>query len=401
VLGGPFSFSLTLFSAVRDFSNDFVEWQRWTNFANRYAESMLRSGYRREARSFISDFVTWKQQVKFARQYKRNMLADGYKREFVDRVFVAMLTLYKNGIEELLPEDISSVSDVVYDPECIAMRKEVTDKLSQIMKNNGADYDIINRYLKAQQQSSWSEQSLTMKYFLFTQREESADFEKIYFWSGHNLSDLELRHIKEVIKNVKKEANDGGSISISKIKKEKYAQSVAMYKAFTAIALNKAKIPGKINHKNNTCSLQRGMKREDLIKFYPEYAKINEGEIFTGTMKHGIADSAALGAPASEYTNPKEYDVIEMKIPFHRVLAAYFVSPELSFDGPLYGIPINPYTRDNKAGKGSEHELICDMANLPVKIRKMSTIKWFLVPSYAITLSYAKAMLKAFGHRFK
>jgi hypothetical protein len=320
------------------------------------------------------------------------MWRDGYRKKFAGEVLDAMHILYESGIEALLPEDISSVSDVIYDPEYIAMRKKVTDKLSQIMKDNGADYDIINRYLKGQQQNSWSEQSLAMKYFLLTQCKKNDDFEKTYFWGGQNLSSLELQHIKEVIGNVKREANDRGLILNTK--KEKYAKSVAMYKAFTAIALNKVKILGKVNHERNICSVQRGMGREDLIKFYPEYAKIKEGEIFKGSMKHGIADSVALGAPASEYTNPKAYDVIEMEVPFHRILAAYFVSPELSFDGPPYGIPHNFSTRDNKAGKGSEHELICDMGNLPIKIRKMSDIDRFP------TQSYAKARLQAYWFRY-
>jgi hypothetical protein len=137
------------------------------------------------------------------------------------------------------------------------------------------------------------------------------------------------------------------------------------------------------------------MKREDLVNFYPEYAETNEGEIFTGMMKHGIADSVALGAPSSEYTNPKEYDVIEIEMPFSRMLAIYFASPELCFDGPPFGIPINFNTRDNKAGKGSEHELIGDMSDLPIKIKKMSNIE------YAPTPSYAKTRLKAHGHKFR
>jgi hypothetical protein len=323
----------------------------------------------------------------FAGQYRNSMLEDGYKKEFADAVFNAMAILYESGIEELFPKGIMNVSDVVYAPEYIAMRKRVTDKLSQIMKDNGIDYDIINRYLKAQQQNSWSEQSLAMKYFLFTQRKERDDFEKTYFWGERDLSSLELQHIKEIIRNIKTEANDKGLIL--NIKKEKYTKSVAMYKALTAMALNKAQVPGKIDHERNICIVQRGMKREDLIKFYPGYVKINEGEIFTGTMKHGIADSVALGPPASEYTNPNEYDVIEMEVPFSRILVAYFVSPELSFDGPPYGIPYNSSTRDNKDGKGSEHELICDMSNLPIKIIKMSTQEWLLA------LSYTKIRFKA------
>jgi hypothetical protein len=321
------------------------------------------------------------------------MLENGYRETFAGDVCEAIITLYLGGIEDLLPEDISSVSDVVYAPEYIAMRRKVTDKLSQIMEDNGADYGIIGRYLKGQQQNSWSEESLAMKYFLLTQRQNDTDFKEIYFLDGETLGDLELRHTRESIVNIKNESDARGSIF--NIKKEIYAKSVAMYKAFTAIALNKVNMPGKISHGNNTCTVQRGMRREDLIKFYPEYAKTDEGATFSGTMKHGIADSVALGAPASMYTDQKECDVIEMEVPFSRILAAYFVSPELCFDEPPYGIPPNPLTRDNKPGKGSEHEIVCDMGNLPIKIRRMGLIDRFP------TQSYAKARLKAFGLSFK
>jgi hypothetical protein len=387
VLGGSSLFSSSSSLTIGTSTSDPVIPQQ-LRFANQFSLPI---------RNFSCDFVTPQRSLsailRFAIQYRRSMLKDGYREEFANEVFMAMFILYQSGIEDLLPQDISSVSDVVYAPEYIAMRKNIIDKLSQIMKDNGADYTIINRYLKGQQQDSWSDQSLAMKYFLFTQRKESDDFEKIYFWSGLNLGRLEIKHIQEVIKNVKNEANDKGLIF--NIKKEKYAKTVAMYKALIALALNKAQIPGKIDHKKNVCIVQRGMKRADLIKFYPEYVKIDEGKIFTGTMKHGIADSVALGAPASEYTRPNEYDVIEMEVPFSRVLAAYFISPELSFDGPPYGISFDPSTRDNKVGKGSEHELICDMGNLPVKIRKKSTIEWFPTPSYA------KARLRAYGYGFK
>ncbi|MDR1590686.1 MAG: hypothetical protein LBR92_01665 [Puniceicoccales bacterium] len=321
------------------------------------------------------------------------MIEDGYTEKFANEVSSAIIILYQNTIDDLLPSDIGSVSDVVFAPEYITMRINVTNKLKQIMEDYDADYNIINRYLKGQQQNSWSEESLAMKYFLFTQRQDSNDFEKVYFWGGQKLSTLELKYVQDLVKNIQNRSNDNGLIL--NIKKEKYARSVAFYKALTAIALNKVQVPERINHENNTCILQRGMKREDLIKFYPEYAKINEGEIFTDTMKHGIADSAALGASAPIFTNPKEYDVLEIETPFSRIFAVYFISPELSFDGPPYGLPIRKNSKDNKQHRGSEHEFVCDMSNLPIKIKKMSDIE------YSPTPSYSKERLKANGYKFR
>jgi hypothetical protein len=285
------------------------------------------------------------------------MIRDGYRETFANAVSEAMQIRHRNGMEGFIPEYISSVSDVVYAPEHAAMRRAATDKLRQVMRDNGADYNVINRYLKGQQQDSWGNESLAMKYFLLKQRRSNADFDEIYFVGGKTLDDLRSIFVQELARN-----NIGSNL---------YAKSVAFSKAFTAIALNKVRIDGRIDHEDNICTIQRGMKRADLIRFYPEYKDIGEGGIFMRKMKHGIADSVALGAPAHAYTNPQECDVIEIRIPFSRVLAAYFVSPELSFDRPPYGIPITAKGGNNKRHKGSEHELVCDMSNLPIKIRKM------------------------------
>jgi hypothetical protein len=291
------------------------------------------------------------------REMQTSYDTEWFRETFANEVAAAgvlLYLLYQGGIEDFLPKDIGGVGDGVHAQEYIEMRKKVTDKLSQIMEDNGADYGIINRYPKGQQQNPWSEESLTMKYFLLMQRERDTDFNEICFMGGKTLGDLELRYALELIQNIKRE--DNNSSQIFNAKKEKYGKSVAIYKAFTAIALNKIKIPGR---------------------------------------KHGIADSVALGAPSSIYIDPKEYDVVEMEVPFSGVLAVYFMSPELSFDGPPYGIPPNPHNRDNKSGKGSEHEIICDMGNLPIKIRKMSDMDRFPTPSYA------KARLRALGQGFE
>ncbi|MDR1435549.1 MAG: hypothetical protein LBI77_04060, partial [Puniceicoccales bacterium] len=289
-----------------------------------------------------------------------NLLNDGYKLEFAVEVCKAMMFLYEEGMEDLLLEDIGSVSDVVWAPEYISMRKRVTDKLKEIMKKYGADYEHIRKWGFAQQGSkwgfiqpgsSWSDASCAVKYYLLEQRKNmSFDFSNIYFFN--NFSQEETRKRSEKF------------FSDSKIKPDAFFKSIILCKALAAIALNKLELPGIINHETNTCTIQRGMRRETLLK-NPGYGAIAEGEIFRGLIKHGIADSVALGAPPRGFTKPFFCDVIEMELPFSRFHFVYFLSPEFCEDDAPKDKLISL-----KADFPSQHECLCDMSKIPLKLKR-------------------------------
>ncbi|MDR1906778.1 MAG: hypothetical protein LBQ03_00970 [Puniceicoccales bacterium] len=349
------------FPSIRPLEIDFSVLEQ-----NRVPDRTLDRALQSDERQFISKYI-------------RSMRNDGYQETFIDAVVTAMHILYSEGIRELLPKEIA-ISDVVYSEESKIMRRRVTNKLKDIMEKHGGDYGIINQYLKAQQQNSFSLDSLVMKYFLLKQHKRNTpDFlYNLYYLGNNTAQDLELQFVHSMITKL------GGGYRTSDWK---YFTTVSFYKAYVAIALHNVEVKEStylngqkentklIDHEKNICRIQRGMRRQDLCKFYPGYANIREGEVFSGPMRHGIADSGALGASASLYTRSDVYDVIEMEIPFSRILAAYFISPELCFDGPPYGIQPNKSldSRDNKMGRGSEHEIICDMSNIPIKIRKISS----------------------------
>jgi hypothetical protein len=118
----------------------------------------------------------------FIMRYGISLLKDGYKMDFAVKVCEAMILLYKEGMEELLPGNIGSVSDVVWAPEYVTMRKRITDKLKEIMGNNGANYECISKWINEQQGGSWTDGSCAVKYFLLQQRvNPNADFNNIYY----------------------------------------------------------------------------------------------------------------------------------------------------------------------------------------------------------------------------
>jgi hypothetical protein len=76
-----------------------------------------------------------------------------------------------------------------------------------------------------------------------------------------------------------------------------------------------------------------------------------------------------------------------MRVPFWRVLAAFFVSPEWCWDEPVGKNDMirsesrsdkpdaeSGYDgRDNRTGRGMEYELVIDMIGLPVTLKKKAT----------------------------
>jgi hypothetical protein len=312
-------------------------------------------------------------------QYGMDMICDGNKPEWAAQVCASMAILYQSGIEAFIPDQIiieanqsvealqqhiDAKSGTVFDLQFITQRATATQYLRTIMTANGADYDIISNYLKKQRQSSWDDECLIMKYFLLQQRtngEEEA--RSIYYFEGDNRNERADRQ------NIRLSSLQGAyagrfipSGHLDEIRLNQYAQTVAMYKAYTAIALKKTQFNEK-NSAQRTCQLQRAMVREKLIESYQQaYASVKKDETFTG-MKGGIADSTALGTPVYHFTKPEQgCDIHEMQVPFFRIHAAYFISPELCYDDV-------PKKKCNfKKGYGGGHEFVCDLGKLPIKL---------------------------------
>jgi hypothetical protein len=314
------------------------------------------------------------EQQAFMEQYKDAMIMDGNKPEFAAQVCASMAILYQSRIEQHIPAQITiednqtsgaitqSITDptsVVFAPRFIAQRAVATKRLADVMNANGADYGIISDYLKQQRFSSWNPPCRVIKYFLLQQRtnwEQEAN--TVYYFEGNKRKqqNIGLPKLQEACTKHFKSANPA-----------KYAKTVAMYKAYTAIALRKTQFEGK-DSAQRTCQLQRAMTRSELITRYKSaYENVRQGEIFN-EMKGGIADSAALGSPVYFFTQPqRQCDIHEMLIPFFRIHAAYFISPELCYDD----VPQKKYNVE--AGYGGGHEFVCDFSRLPVKLIHQSS----------------------------
>ncbi|MDR2779168.1 MAG: hypothetical protein LBB16_02680 [Puniceicoccales bacterium] len=79
-------------------------------------------------------------------------------------------------------------------------------------------------------------------------------------------------------------------------------------------------------------------------------------------MKGGIADSAALGSPVYFFIEPEQSDIHRMQVPFSRIHAAYFISPELCHDD-------DPDRKnDIDYGYGGGHEFVCDLSRLSIEL---------------------------------
>jgi hypothetical protein len=224
------------------------------------------------------------------------------------------------------------------------------------MAANGADYNIIHSYLIEQRKGSWKPECCAMKYFLLQQRQDPLD-QNEYFLGPEGVNGLCSKF--------------GGLVKSQDL--DRYTKTVAMYKAFTAIALMKTQFSGK-NLKSipPTCILQRGMNRTDLVRKtdplsgemtgYEGYNDVKDGETFNG-IKGGIAESTALGSPAPTFIR-KGYDIHEMTIPLCRIHAVYFISPELCCDDNM------KMKSNTLTGFGVGHEFVCDLKGLQVKLIK-------------------------------
>jgi hypothetical protein len=217
------------------------------------------------------------------------MIDGGDTLEFATQVCESMITLYKNQIDKLLPNSIDP-NGTVLNPEDQRMREAAVAKLSEIMQANGADYGIIADYLNAQQRDSNNDSSNAMRYFLLTQRQDGDAMENNYYLARKTRQDLET---------IFNRVASGGE--------EQYAKSAAMYKAFTAIGLNKINFEGK--NANQTCNVSRGTTCE--------------------VAQHSSLESTSIGSSATMFSNGI---VQKYEVPFSNVFTAFFLSPEMCSD---------------------------------------------------------------------
>jgi hypothetical protein len=306
--------------------------------------------------------------------YVKQMVEGGDKPEFAIAVGKDMALLYQQKIDEKLPREIKMPRDpgkfVTYEKndEIInpfqEINKAVLD-LREIMEENGGDYKLIDYYFYKQMNASTTKASEAMRYFLLTQRQDADsadDIEKNYYLGFHNenYDDLDSENFEEIprkcaaeleakFKKVcKKHCEDGGQ--------EKYARTVAMHRAFTAIALNKIDFPGK---HPETCSVTvfRVMSREGLCQADPQYPQKAAGG--TVTMRHNVAESTSIGGPTERFG-----DIHEFNVPFSRISAPYF----------LHSFGSNPMKNGKSAYKNAparfwvQRELVCNLQGIPAKI---------------------------------
>jgi hypothetical protein len=258
-------------------------------------------------------------QQAYIKEYAKQMIEGGDKKEFAMAVSEAMVLLYTSGIDELMFDEIN-FRDIA--KTGAQMRADVIEKLTQVMKDNGGNYVTIGKYLLEQQIDGNCDASQQMRAFMMTQRQDP--FEGRFSVSPKMPDDIS------------------------------YAKTVAIYKAFTAIALNKANFAGK-NSENHTCKVYRGLARKDLEETYTDYdGKVKEDGIFT--MRHSTLESTSIGNPIQLF-NGKGSDTHTMEVPFSRIFATYFMSPEMC---------------GNLASVG-EHEFLCDLAGIPAKIKQNET----------------------------
>ncbi|MDR1255469.1 MAG: hypothetical protein LBJ94_00885 [Puniceicoccales bacterium] len=261
-------------------------------------------------------------QAKCIAQHCESMVAHGYKEEYAVKVGQSMAILYVNDIENkgFLPKIVSINQTVLSEAE-VQRRANAKSFLGKIMSNNGANYEIMANYFYGQQNDSWSSESQHMKAFLLQQRADTAQNAR-YFLG---------RYTEQSLLNA-----FNGDVP----DRETYANTIAMYDAFTAITLEhldtiESNPSTRLSKENRTVELRRGIRSEHAH-----------------ATQEGIADSTSLGRPSHRFTGPG-FTVLKYTVPFCDVHTLFFMSPELCWDGDW----------EEKLNLGEEHEVVCDMSH--------------------------------------
>ncbi|MDR2371873.1 MAG: hypothetical protein LBD60_01865 [Puniceicoccales bacterium] len=246
----------------------------------------------------------------YIKEYARQMIEGGDNPEFAIAVGKNMVLLYNKKIDEKLPSSLIEKNTKKRTEENMKISAAV-EALKPIMEDNGGDYKIIDHYYNKQMASPRNRTSQAMRYFLLTQRQDGNKMEDSYYLGFHKDEQKVTKlKLKEIFEKICQKYSDGDP--------EKYARTVAMHQAFTAIALNKVDFPGK---HSGTCTVFRGMTYE-TDETDPKYIQRKTGD--TVAMRHNVAESTSIGEPLDMF-NMGGTDTYEFEVPFSRVLVPYFL----------------------------------------------------------------------------
>jgi hypothetical protein len=239
----------------------------------------------------------------------------------------------------------------------IYVRMDSIHKLASIMTDNNADYRIIRLLLEKHQIGQIEDELILLRGYLLSQRTQGVDeLEASYRVKGFDVDQL---------------INKFETMSLRE--RSKFEKSIVMYKAFTAIVLKHVKIPGIVSRENDTCLVRRGFYYyNDMRASYPQ-AIGNRG---VGDYVDGIPDEIVASTSIGRIRNSfigrgEEFGIHEMHMPFSRIFAVYFMSPELSID---YTSPIVTRHRGVIGGvevarrTHKENEVVCDCSNIRSQI---------------------------------
>ncbi|MDR2724104.1 MAG: hypothetical protein LBB25_02775, partial [Holosporaceae bacterium] len=313
------------------------------------------------------------EQQKYIEQYARQMIEGGDKAEFASSVCEAMAILYRNDIEEKMPNEIN-INEAYSSFSRIApgqsryrkMRAAVTKHLKKIMEENGGNYEIMNSYLHDQQFGVDRQKSVAMRYFMSQQRQDPNEERYLSADNAQTIEDA-MKKYSEAYNQELKEASTNPEV---------YAKTVAMYKAFTAITLNKVNFQGR--NENQTCTVYHGLTTESLNERYPDYKQTKAGD--TVTIKYNILEPTPIRfidcIPDPDGHENEIYEIHEMKVPFNKIFVAYFMSPEMCEEGTSSRNIRNPLVQE---------AFICDLADIPAEI-KFNKVKWEELLLYQIAI---------------
>lgn len=116
--------------------------------------------------------------------------ADAWRNKYADGLTESMVRLRAAGATDKMPEKlVQKARDVIVKDENGKPWDELrgpnskVQKLSDAMGEAGTDYRIISRWMGGQSGSSWSNESVAVKYLFYKQRD--LPFED-YFWNGRS-----------------------------------------------------------------------------------------------------------------------------------------------------------------------------------------------------------------------
>jgi hypothetical protein len=262
--------------------------------------------------------------------YANDMVAAGYKREFGERICKSMAILYRSGIEGLIPERPKNLSEL--DSEKHENKvKECWKELLKVTNGNGGSYKFMHDWATNQPKGhgSWSDTSKALKYYLLSQLENQFEITDRYYLKSNDSPDLgsgNLQNLEEAYeKIVRSNAKNGIRVTESEAV---YANTVVMFKAYTAIALNKETTNPFIDRGSRTCTLIRSdgpekMKKACQIENFYLNLEISD------MVKGGVADSMTMGPLENAFYG--KYNLTrKFKVPFSRIFSLYYATYEFS-----------------------------------------------------------------------